>query len=155
MINRARVLLLGGITSFLLGSTLSAQTMNYSAQVKAGETKYRSPEDLIDRVPFLAEIPRSFIVGDGFKMKISGRELRIDHMAYRSHAPISHRECLIGLSYTTPVAFFTSRIDVPLFSSKTLALSDWSRSSLGDYVVYLSQKPIEAASIKFIISAHF
>lgn len=133
-----------------------AADAGYAAQVRAAETKYKTPEDLLDVVPFLGEIPRSFLLGDGYQMKLSVDQLRIDHMGRHSRSRGAKRTCMIGVSYTTPVAgFFTSRIDLPIFHSPTLAWSDWSVSSLGDYVVYMSRIPAERSSIRLAISARF
>ena len=77
---------------------------------------------MIDKIPFLGDIPRTFLMGDGYTMKLSGKELRIDHMGDHSNSKGNQRTCMVGLSYVTPVAFFTTRIDLPLFHSPTLAL---------------------------------
>ena len=115
-----------------------------------------SPEDLLDKIPFLANIPRSFIMGDGFKMRLSGHELRVDHMGYRSHHDRNPENCTFGFSYTTPVAgFFTYRLDLPLAHSQTMALEDWSKSSLGDYAFYFSRAPVDHPTIKLLLSARF
>ncbi len=140
---------------FLAVAHAKGETVNYTAQIKSQETKYKTPEDLIDKIPFLGEIPRTFLVGDGYTMKLSGMQLRIDHMARNSHSKGEKRTCMVGLSYTSPVAFFTTRIDVPIFHSPTLALSDWSRSSLGDYVVYMSRLPVDHAALTLAITARF
>jgi hypothetical protein len=134
-----------------------AHASDYAAQVKAAtDTKYRNPEDMLDMIPFLGQIPRTFLIGDGFKMRLTTKELRIDHMGTRSHNPASGRNCMIGFSYTTPVAgFFTYRVDLPLLHAATPALEDWSRSSLGDYVVYLSKTPVDRASLRLVLTAKF
>src|SRR5690348_11250282 len=101
---------------FLLAMHAHGAVYSYSAatDVKGGESKYQRPEDLIlDKVPFLSELPRTFLFGDGFKMKLGLTDLRIDHMGTRSRTPMAKRQCMLGLSYTTPVAgFFTSRVDL-------------------------------------------
>jgi len=133
-----------------------AYAIDYAAQVQNEHTRYTTPETLIDKVPFLGEIPRTFLFGDGYKMKLSLKELRIDHMADHSHSPASRRDCQIGFSYTTPVAgFFTSRIDLPLFSAATPALSDWTRNSLGDYVAYFSKGASDSSTLRLVFSARF
>jgi hypothetical protein len=53
------------------------------------------------------------------------------------------------------VAFFSTRIDLPIFHSPTLAMSDWSRDSLGDYVVYMSRTPVNHPALTLSISARF
>lgn len=130
-------------------------SLDYTAQVKAQETRYQHPEDLLDKIPFLANIPRSFLIGDGYTMKLSGQELRIDHMGRRSRSKGENRTCMVGVSYITPVAFFTTRVDVPLFHSPTLAMADWQRSAMGDYVVYMSRLPVTKAQLTLSISAKF
>jgi hypothetical protein len=140
---------------FLAVAHAKGETLNYAAQVQAQATKYNTPEDLIDKIPFLGEIPRSFLWGDGYTMKLSGTQLRIDHMGNHSNSKGNQRTCMVGLSYTTPVAFFTTRVDIPIFHSPTLALSDWSRDSFGDYVVYMSRLPADHASLTLSLTARF
>lgn len=142
------------VAGILQASPVAA--IDYVGQVKSEQTRYATPDDLIDKVPFLGQIPRSFLWGDGYKMKLGVKELRIDHMADHSHSPADRRDCQIGLSYSTPVAgFFTSRIDLPLFSSATPALSDWTRNSIGDYVAYFSKGASQSSSLRLVVSARF
>jgi len=125
-------------------------------QNRAETSKYQRPEDLLDMIPFLGEIPRTFLVGDGFDIKISGTQLRIDHMGRNSKATAKRRDCMIGLSYVTPVAgFFTSRVDIPLFYSPTPEIEQWSMNHLGDYVAYFSKGASESKSFRLAISAKF
>jgi len=146
-------LLLGVCMGMALGHGTPVQADDYNVKVPA--SPYQRPEDLLDRVPFLSAIPRTFLFGDGYQMKLSGRELRIDHMAEDSHVQASHRNCSFGLSYTTPTAFFTSRVDIPFFSADTLAWDSWTRNSIGDYVVYLSKTPVDTATLRLVLSAKF
>ncbi|MFA5975794.1 MAG: hypothetical protein WC859_06450 [Elusimicrobiota bacterium] len=140
----------------LLATQASADRYNYKATAPNSETKYQRPEDLLDKIPFVSDIPRTFIIGDGFKMNLSLDHLRIDHMGSRSRSPASKRTCLIGFSYTTPVAgFFTSRIDLPLFTAAEFRWSEWTTSTLGDYVAYFSKDAVEATSLRFVLSAKF
>lgn len=156
-----RGLLISGLAvvagSLTVASSAQAEPMNYALQAKAEETKYRTPEDLLDKIPFLGEIPRTFLLGDGYKMKLSADSLRIDHMGTRSRSrTLNQRNCMIGISYTTPVAgFFTTRVDLPILNAETPKWSDWSVSSLGDYVVYMSRTPAESAAFRLSISAKF
>jgi hypothetical protein len=115
------------------------------ADVYLGTAKYektapiKSAEDAVSSIPLLKKIPTSFFIGDGFKLKLNGQALRIDHMGTRSVSPAHKRNCLISLSYTTPVAFFGSQIELPLFFSETPVHSKWSANTPGDYVVHLSK----------------
>src|SRR4051812_29352582 len=89
----------------------------------------QSAEDAVSQIPILEKIPHSFIIGDGFKFKLSGKELRIDHMADHSRAPVSRRNCLISLNIASPVAFFGTSMELPLFNTENM-VSGWSNSSL-------------------------
>jgi len=140
---------------FLAVSHARGETLNYAAQAKAQDTRYRTPEDMLDKIPFLGNIPRAYLLGDGYTMKLSVDRLRIDHMGRYSRTKGTNRSCMVGLSYTTPVAFFTTRVDLPLFTSPTLALSDWQRSSMGDYVIYMSRLPVNHSALTLSISARF
>jgi hypothetical protein len=132
-----------------------AQASSYKSTPDA-ETKYQRPEDLLDMIPFLGQLPKSFLIGDGFKMRLTTKELRIDHMGTRSQTPAHKRNCMIGFSYSTPVAgFFTSRIDIPLMAADKPAVEYWTRSSLGDYVIFLSRTPVERAQLRLVATARF
>src|SRR5439155_5340905 len=48
---------------FLAIAHARGESQNYTAQIQAQETKYRTPEDLLDKIPFLGEIPRTFLMG--------------------------------------------------------------------------------------------
>src|SRR5438105_4603063 len=98
-------MLAGGMALFLsaMPGARPAAAVDYASQVRDNQTKYQRPDDLVDLIPFLGSIPKTFLFGDGYKMKLGVQDLRIDHMAYHSHAPASKRLCLIGVSYTTPV----------------------------------------------------
>ena len=140
---------------FLAVAHARGETMKYTEQLKAQESRYKSPEDLLDKIPFLGDIPRTFLFGDGYTMKLSGDHLRIDHMGRRSRSKGANRTCMVGVSYTTPVAFFATRIDVPLLNAPTLALADWQVSSIGDYVVYMSRIPADHKTLTLSITARF
>ena len=94
--------------------------------------------------------------GDGYKVKLGTKELRIDHLGSNSRDPVSRRTCMLGVSYTRPVAgFFTSRVDVPLMHAPDLRLSDWAPSSVGDYVAYFSKGADVVPSVQLVLSAKF
>lgn len=119
-------------------------------------THYQRPEDLLDKVPFLSEIPRTFLFGDGYKLKLGTTDLRIDHMGTNSRNPANERTCMLGFSYTTPVAgFFTSRIDLPLLHSPDLQFADWAPSSFGDYIAYFSKGAVSSSSLQLVLTARF
>jgi len=140
---------------FLSVAHARGENLNYATQVKGQDTQYKTPDDVLDKIPFLGEIPRTFLMGDGYTMKLSVDQLRVDHMGSHSHTKGVKRTCMVGISYTTPVAFFTTRVDLPLLSSPTLALSDWQTNSLGDYVVYMSRLPVDHAALMLSFSARF
>jgi hypothetical protein len=140
---------------FLAVAHAKGETLNAISQPKVQETQYQTPEDLLNKIPFLGNIPRSYNVGDGYTMKLSVDRLRIDHMGRASRSSGSNHTCMLGLSYTTPVAFFSTRVDLPIFNSPTLAFSDWQASSPGDYVVYMSRLPADHASLMLSLTARF
>ena len=140
---------------FLAISRARGENLNYAAQAKPQASQYQTPEDVLDKVPFLGEIPRTFLWGDGYTMKLSVDQLRIDHMGSHSTSKGTKRTYMIGVSYTTPVAFFTTRVDLPIFSSPTLDLSNWQVNSLGDYVLYMSRLPVDHAALMLSLTARF
>jgi hypothetical protein len=99
----------------------------------------KSADDAVAQVPILKKIPTSFLFGDGFRFKLTGMELRIDHMGTHSAAPVSKRDCMIGLSYEAPVAFFGTRMELPILHAENLKVSDWGFNTPGDYVMHFSK----------------
>jgi hypothetical protein len=137
------------------GSTAGANVYTPKGQVRNGIPPITSSEDAVSSIPLLAKIPHSFLIGEGFKFKLSGDELRIDHMADHSRAPVSRRNCLISFNFASPVAFFGSSMELPLVNAESLT-SGWSASSLGDYVLHLSKDaPVPHPTIGLKVSARF
>ena len=139
---------------FLAVAKAHSETINYTAQLKAQETRYKTPEDLLSKVPFLGSLPRTFLVGDGYTMKLSADKLRIDHMGRKSRSKGENRTCMLGLRYTAPTAFFTTRVDIPLMHSPTLG-EGWKTSAMGDYVLYMSRLPVQKATLQLALTARF
>ena len=115
----------------------------------------KSAEDAVANVPGLNKLTRSFLIGDGFKFKLSGKELRIDHMATNSTAPVSHRNCMISLNFDSPVAFFGSSMELPIVTAQSLS-NDWAPTSLGDYVLHFSKDAaVDHPTIGLKVTARF
>jgi hypothetical protein len=115
----------------------------------------KSADDAVSSVPVLSRLTRSFLVGDGFKFKLSGTELRVDHMATDSSAPVSQRNCMISLNFNSPVAFFGSSVELPLLHASNVG-SNWGTSSFGDYVAHFSKDAsVEHPTIGLKVTARF
>jgi len=137
-----------------VGSLAHADVYIPKGRAQSQIAPIKSAEDAVSTVPGLSRIPRSFLIGDGFKFKLSGKELRIDHMATHSNAPISHRNCMISLNVDSPVAFFGSSMEIPLFNAQNL--SSWGVSSLGDYVLHFAKDAsVEHPTVGLKVSARF
>ena len=133
----------------------TAQTVNYSAQVKSQETKYHTPEDIIAIVPVLNKVSKTFQFSD-YTMKLAKDHLQIDHHSHQSHEKGAPITCTLGLSYTATVSnVFSSQINVPLFDSPSLALSDWSRSPLTNYNVLMSRPLATQPGPMLVLNARF
>ena len=116
----------------------------------------KSSDDAVSSIPILSKLSRSFLIGDGFKFKLSGTELRIDHMGSDSRAPASKRNCMLSLTFSSPVAFFGSNLEMPIFNAPTLSWSDWNVSTMGDYVLHLSKDAaVEHPTVGLMASARF
>jgi len=129
--------MLAGLTA--LGSSAYADIYVPKGSTQSRVPTVQSADDVIASIPVLSKIPRSFIVGDGFRFKLSGMELRIDHMGTNSKSAGAKRNCMIGFSYATPVAFFGSRIDIPFFHAENLKADNWGMNTPGDYVLRFSK----------------
>lgn len=123
----------------LVGVAAMAHADVYLGEAKRQVTDVKSVEEAVSSLPVLKKIPQTFLVGDGFKFKFNGQSLRIDHMGTNSNAPAHKRNCLVSFSFSSPVAFFGSRIDVPLLFSESPELSKWKVNTLGDYVMNFSK----------------
>jgi hypothetical protein len=145
-----------GIALGLLTGSAMADVYLPKAAAQRGLPPVQSAEDAINQIPGIAKIPHSFLFGDGYHVKLSGMELRIDHMGTHSTAPASKRVCLIGLSYATPIAFFGSRIEIPLIHAANFKTSEWGLNTLGDYVMHLSKDAsVEHPTVGLSVSARF
>ena len=118
-------------------------------------SRFQSPEDLIELIPVLNQLPRSFVFGRGYTLKLSGQSLRINHFVKRRKEAPRRRDCFLGLSYVTPVAgFFTSRIDVPLFYAPTPSVAAWSVNNMGDYAATFS-RGTQTQALRLAFNAKF
>jgi hypothetical protein len=124
-------------------------------QGQHGLPPIESSEDAVARIPVLGKIPHSFLIGDGFKFKMTGKELRIDHMADHSRMPVSHRACMFSLNIASPVAFFGTSVEIPLVSAESFH-SGLNTSSAGDYVLHFSKDAtVDSPTFGFHVSARF
>jgi len=130
-----------------------APDLNKAAEPQA--SKYKSPEDLIDLIPVVNHVPRTFLWGRGYVMRLSGQTLRIDHRLQSKNPTVHRGDCTLGFSYVTPVAgFFTTRIDMPLFYSNSINMSEMSFNRMGDYVTSFS-RGADTPSLRLVFSAKF
>jgi hypothetical protein len=133
-----------------------AYTPDLNKAAEEPASHYKSPEDLIELVPVLNRLPRTFIWSGGYVMKLSGQTLRIAHRLTRANKPVKRGDCTMGFSYVTPVAgFLTSKIDFPLFYSDTPDFSSLSFNRMGDYVTSFSRGASDSRSLRFVVSAKF
>lgn len=142
----------------LAGLALCGSSVRADVYLPKGRSlpSIQSAEDAVTSIPAISKIPRSFLVGDGFRFKLTLQELRIDHMGSNSKAPASKRVCMIGFSYAAPVAFFGSQVELPLFHADSLKMNRWGMNTLGDYVVHLSKDSIVAhPTLGLQLSARF
>ena len=119
-------------------------------------TRYQTPEDMIDLLPVVGSIPRAFFWTGGYAVKLSIKEMRIDHMTAHSRCPMKRRGCTLALSYSQPIGqqLFSSTLDFPLLSSEAVT-SHWSAATLGDYVLHLSNQPLPSRDFRLMASARF
>jgi hypothetical protein len=134
----------------------TAQADVYTGRAESRQiAPIRSAEDVVAELPVIARIPRSFVIGDGFKIKLTQSDLRIDHMATNSRAPVSRRQCMLSFHVASPVAFFGSQMELPILNATSLK-SRWNMSSLGDYVLMFSKDaPVESPTFGLRLSARF
>jgi hypothetical protein len=140
---------------FLAVSHARGETVNYATDQKAEATAYRTPQDMLDMVPGLKEIPKTITLGQGYLIDFGGNQLHVNYRT-RESRKAKKQICTLGLSYTTPVAgFFSSQLNLPLMGATDLMSSDWSRNSLGDYEVVMNRMAVSHPILKLAFSAHF
>jgi hypothetical protein len=127
------------VASAMCATVSHADMYMPKGSTRASVPTMRSTDDAVKSLPVLSKIPTSFLVGDGFKVKLSGMELRIDHMGTHSKAVVAKRNCMLSISYASPVAFFGTRLDLPLITAQTLKTSAWEMNTPGDYVLRFSK----------------
>jgi hypothetical protein len=136
------------------GAEINTSIAAYEAKIL--EPRFQDRKDAYRDYSGVSMLPRRFIFTGDYAMKLTVTEMRIDHVAALSRCTVPKRVCMLSLSYAQPVGtdFFTSRFDFPLFSASSLG-SDWSRASLGDYIVYLSNHALYSRTVKLLGSARF
>src|SRR5438045_942935 len=134
---RVGMIVISGLLSF--SQLVCADVYTPSAHGRSQIPSIKSADDAVSSVPLLGRLTRSFVVGDGFKFKLSGTELQIDHMATDSRAPMSQRNCMLSINFISPVSFFGSSVELPLLHSSNLG-SNWGADTFGDYVAHFSKE---------------
>jgi len=130
-------------------------TVNYATDEKTEGTAYQTPQDMIDMVPGLKEIPKTFTFGQGYLIDFGGNQLHVNYRT-RESRKAKKQICTLGLSYTTPVAgFFSSQLNLPLMGATDLTSADWTRNSLGDYEVVMNRMAVSHPILKLAFSARF
>ena len=140
---------------FLAVSHVHGETVNYATDQKAEGSAYRTPEDMIDMLPGLKDVPKTFAFGQGYLVDFGGNQL---HVNYRTHDSRKQKKqiCTLGLSYTTPVAgFFSSQLNLPLIGASDLRSADWTHNQLGDYEVVMNKTVANHPVLKLAFSARF
>jgi hypothetical protein len=104
----------------------------------------------------MAIISRRFLTDGVYRFKLTTQELRIDHAARSGDEVRKPRACYWGLRYTQPVGsnLFSSRFDIPLVSSNEIGRS-WAPAAVGDYSIFLSQRPEKSTSLQFVAELRF
>ena len=104
--------------------------------------KYNEPYDLIELVPILRDInrmiPRQFALAE-HEIRLDARYITIQHEFLDVRTRRANKNSIISLSYSTPMGYFGSKLDVPLFYSSQLGFSDWSRYPMGNYTMTLNR----------------
>jgi hypothetical protein len=121
--------------------------------IKPDAALYPKQEDSFQVIGWL---PRSFLLNGGYAMKLTIKEMRIDHVAEQSRATMARRACTISFSYSQPVGaeLFSSRFDMPLLASERIT-SQWRAGSWGDYIIHLSDTPLRSKSFRLMANAKF
>lgn len=150
---RMAMVVFGGLG--FLNAPAQADLREMPAHSNAAAVQSRNLEDVIADVPLIGKIPHSYMFGGEYRFDLTGKELRIDHMGPTSQSSIRQRACMICLTWATPVAFFGSEIELPLFHAEMLQSNGWRRSSLGDYVVHLSKDGTDIPWVGLKATLHF
>ena len=120
------------------------------------QASYKNVGDKFSSFPVLGMIAQNYIFSGRYAFDLSIKEMRIDHMATSSTCPIKNRGCVIGLSFTQPVGtnMFSTRFDMPVISAPAYR-SHWEPATVGDYVVHLSNEPVEHPYVQLMTSVRF
>ena len=118
--------------------------------------KYNEPMDLIELVPILRDInrliPRQFSLAR-HEFLLDPRHITIRHEWLDLRTRAAAKNSIISLSYSSPMGYFGSRLDVPLFYSSAQGFSDWSRYPLGNYTMTLNRDGPFGDETSFYIKA--
>lgn len=113
---------------------------------KGPPTQYNEPADLVDLIPIVRDIKaliphRFFLAYHNFEVK--GHTMVIHHRNLDRRTQLSPKRATIALEYTGDIGTsFGTEVEMDLFYTPALGLTNWSRYPLGNYRMTLDQTQI-------------
>jgi hypothetical protein len=137
--------------------TLCAAQPQIAMLSKTSESPYKTPEDVIIKlVPVLGDIPRRFLLGDGYDMNLNSDVLRMDHKGKGSSILARKHACLLSLGVSTRLSgFLSSGINLPLFSGDQIRPSSLAFNSRGDFDIYVSRHDVGHTTLQLFATTRF
>jgi hypothetical protein len=137
-------------------SSEALQTATRQTFEEPGYYMEPTPASAADYMPWYA-IPNRFLFSGGYYADLSITELKIDHVSQNSKCTRKNRTFMISASYETPVGtnFFSTRMDVPLLFADRFSVTRLAPASVGDYVLHLSNSPMEYGAGFIRVSTRF
>ena len=120
-----------------------AATVEKYLQEKEPQPKYNEPGDLIDLIPVVRDInaliPRNFLLAH-HHFSIAGDKMVIRHQNLDTRTQSSRKKAMIVFFYTGDMGTsMGTEVEMPLFYTSVIGLSDWYRYPMGNYQMTLNQ----------------
>lgn len=106
-------------------------------------------------MPWFA-IPSRYIFSGNYYTHLTLTEMRIDHVSDDSRCTRKNRTFMISASVAQPIGnrLFSTQCELPLLSADHLT-THMAPASVGDYVLHLSNSPLNGPNAQLLVSTRF
>ncbi|OGR52250.1 MAG: hypothetical protein A3I11_05350 [Elusimicrobia bacterium RIFCSPLOWO2_02_FULL_39_32] len=118
------------------------------------QTKYNEPWDLIELIPVVRDInrmiPRRFSLVH-HEFQLAPNQLVIQNSLFEPKIKSRPKNSIIALHYSGGFSSgFGTQLEVPLFYSSVIGVSEWSRYPVGSYKMIIQQSDFSISETLFI-----
>lgn len=118
------------------------------------QTKYNEPWDLVELIPIVRDInrliPRHFSLANQ-QFQLAANQVVIQNRLFESRIKSKPKNSIIALQYSGgSTSGFGTQLELPLFYSSVIGISEWSRYPVGSYKMIIRQSDFSISESLFI-----